>query len=469
MAKVGRFERGRLTLVPSVFSGCVRRFPLKASTPSTASPSTSASRRCSSTRRSAASPSRPTARSTCACRKAGESAADFLNHADEARSPTYLPPYGEEPSPGASPARSSRAADRDDRAARRVVRKAVGHKPGRRRTRRPGPSRRSGSTSTRSFKELEGGLAAAEQVLARRPPSRGHVPQPRGPHREALPQGAQRRAAVALAAPAGGQRDGPAPTFEAVARPVRPARPSSPPTRARAPPPCAPPAAPRRRRGTRQRHRRRDREDCPSDSWSAPSRSRPRCYMLSLQVAASAPSCQVEQPHRLAQREIRSLQTELSTRGRSPAQAVERQEVLPLSAPSAGQFLESDVSLARFDPWPSPRRDRGPPRPRSTPPARRTNDDTPARRRRDDRRPAPLEVRLGRGAPDPPSARPPKASRSPSRRICAAATAPVRRRCGAARASPARRCDPPRPARPGPFRRGRKALAPTDERSDTLS
>ena len=90
-----------------------------------------------------------------------------------------------------------------------VVRKALGHHPGMKK-----------DPATRTFQairihvnqelaELEGGLAAAERVLAaRRPPRRRHLSQPRGPDREALPEGAQRRAARGLAPPPGGERDG---------------------------------------------------------------------------------------------------------------------------------------------------------------------------------------------------------------------------------------------------------------------
>jgi hypothetical protein len=74
------------------------------------------------------------------------------------------------------------------------------------------------------------------------------------------------------------------------------------------------------------------------------------CYMLSLQVAAErADLAGVEGRIVATQQAIRSLQTELGTRGRLQQLEQWNAEVLALSAPAAGQFLESTVSLARFD------------------------------------------------------------------------------------------------------------------------
>jgi hypothetical protein len=74
------------------------------------------------------------------------------------------------------------------------------------------------------------------------------------------------------------------------------------------------------------------------------------CYMLSLQVAAERSELAGIE-HRIvsARQQIRSLQTELGTRGRVQQLEQWNSEVLALSAPVAGQFLESNVSLARFD------------------------------------------------------------------------------------------------------------------------
>ena len=74
------------------------------------------------------------------------------------------------------------------------------------------------------------------------------------------------------------------------------------------------------------------------------------CYMLSLQVAAErADLMGLERRIVSTQQDIRSLQTELGTRGRLQQLEQWNADVLALSAPVADQFLESNVSLARFD------------------------------------------------------------------------------------------------------------------------
>ena len=74
------------------------------------------------------------------------------------------------------------------------------------------------------------------------------------------------------------------------------------------------------------------------------------CYMLSLQVASErAELASLERRIVATQQQIRSLQTELGTRGRLQQLEQWNAEVLALSAPVAGQFLESGVALARFD------------------------------------------------------------------------------------------------------------------------
>ena len=79
------------------------------------------------------------------------------------------------------------------------------------------------------------------------------------------------------------------------------------------------------------------------------------CYMLSLQVAAErAELAGVERRIVATQQQIRTLQTELGTRGRLQQLEQWNAEVLALSAPVSGQFLESTVSLARFDVGRSP-------------------------------------------------------------------------------------------------------------------
>ena len=74
------------------------------------------------------------------------------------------------------------------------------------------------------------------------------------------------------------------------------------------------------------------------------------CYMLSLQVAAErAELAGLERRIVEARQQIRALQTELGTRGRLQQLEQWNAEVLALSAPVADQFLESNLSLARFD------------------------------------------------------------------------------------------------------------------------
>ena len=74
------------------------------------------------------------------------------------------------------------------------------------------------------------------------------------------------------------------------------------------------------------------------------------CYMLSLQVAAERSELAgLDQRILRTRQDIRSLQTELGTRGRLQQLEQWNMEVLALSAPVAGQFLESGLTLARFD------------------------------------------------------------------------------------------------------------------------
>ncbi|MFN3944389.1 MAG: hypothetical protein ACK4K7_05630 [Allosphingosinicella sp.] len=74
------------------------------------------------------------------------------------------------------------------------------------------------------------------------------------------------------------------------------------------------------------------------------------CYMTSLQVASErAELANIEHRILRAQQDIRTLQTELGTRGRLSQLERWNAEVLALSAPTSGQFLDSEVTLARFD------------------------------------------------------------------------------------------------------------------------
>jgi hypothetical protein len=74
------------------------------------------------------------------------------------------------------------------------------------------------------------------------------------------------------------------------------------------------------------------------------------CYMLSLKVAAErAELANVETRILAARQDIRTLQTELGTRGRLQQLEQWNADVLALAAPVSRQFLARDVSLARFD------------------------------------------------------------------------------------------------------------------------
>jgi hypothetical protein len=74
------------------------------------------------------------------------------------------------------------------------------------------------------------------------------------------------------------------------------------------------------------------------------------CYMLSLQVASErAELASIERRIIAAKQDIRSLQTELGTRGRMTQLERWNAEVLALSAPAAGQFLENEMRLASFE------------------------------------------------------------------------------------------------------------------------
>jgi hypothetical protein len=74
------------------------------------------------------------------------------------------------------------------------------------------------------------------------------------------------------------------------------------------------------------------------------------CYMLSLNVAAErAEVAKLERQILMAKQDIRTLQTELGTRGRLQQLEHWNAEVLALSAPTSAQFLDDAVTLARFE------------------------------------------------------------------------------------------------------------------------
>lgn len=73
------------------------------------------------------------------------------------------------------------------------------------------------------------------------------------------------------------------------------------------------------------------------------------CYMVSLRVATERNElAKVERQIVEAKRDIRSLQTELGTRGRMTQLEQWNAEVLALAAPSSAQFLRDEFTLARL-------------------------------------------------------------------------------------------------------------------------
>ncbi|HST36565.1 MAG TPA: hypothetical protein VLK25_08050, partial [Allosphingosinicella sp.] len=79
------------------------------------------------------------------------------------------------------------------------------------------------------------------------------------------------------------------------------------------------------------------------------------CYMLSLRVASErAELTGLERSIVNTRKSIRSLQTELETRGRVTQLRQWNDDILALAPPSAGQFLDSQMMLARFEMRPTP-------------------------------------------------------------------------------------------------------------------
>ena len=74
------------------------------------------------------------------------------------------------------------------------------------------------------------------------------------------------------------------------------------------------------------------------------------CYMLNLRVAAErAEIAKLDRRIVATQQSIRALQTEVGTRSRIPQLEEWNNDVLALAAPATGQYLQQNVSLARFD------------------------------------------------------------------------------------------------------------------------
>jgi 16S rRNA (cytosine1402-N4)-methyltransferase len=154
----------------------------------------------------------------------GQSAADFVNHADEDEIADVLYHYGEEPKSRrvARAIVAGRPIERTGQLAD-IVRKALGHHKGMKK-----------DPATRTFQalrihvneelaELEGGLAAAEQVLA--PGGRLAVVTFHSLEDRIVKRFLKSRSgsqpAPSRHLPAANETGGPAPTFETVARPVR--------------------------------------------------------------------------------------------------------------------------------------------------------------------------------------------------------------------------------------------------------
>jgi hypothetical protein len=74
------------------------------------------------------------------------------------------------------------------------------------------------------------------------------------------------------------------------------------------------------------------------------------CYMVSLRVATErADLAKVEGQIVAAKRDLRSLQTELGTRGRLTQLEQWNSDVLALAAPTSAQFVNDQVTLARLE------------------------------------------------------------------------------------------------------------------------
>ncbi|HEX8445798.1 MAG TPA: hypothetical protein VF649_04210 [Sphingomonas sp.] len=74
------------------------------------------------------------------------------------------------------------------------------------------------------------------------------------------------------------------------------------------------------------------------------------CYLVTQRVAGERQALtKVEHRILLSQREIRRLNTEIETRGRLSQLERWNSEVLALSAPRAGQYVEGEVQLASFN------------------------------------------------------------------------------------------------------------------------
>ena len=170
---------------------------------STVSCSISASPPCSSTPRSAASPSASTGRSTCAWAGGARARPMSSTRRASATSPTIIFVLGEERNSRAVAARhrqgARRRADRDHARARRYRRLGGAVAPGRHPS---GDAHVPGAAHLRQRRTRRAGRGVASRRThpqAARPAGRGLVPFARGPHREIVPQPVAARRAPARA------------------------------------------------------------------------------------------------------------------------------------------------------------------------------------------------------------------------------------------------------------------------------
>ena len=281
--------------------------------------------------------------------QAGPTAAEFLNAGRRGRDrPCPQATMARSRAPARSPAPSSppgRSTRTGELAA--VVRKALGYRQGQKSD--PGDPHLPGDPHPfeRRARRARAGLARRRARASARRPARGrHLPQPRGPDRQALPQGAQRRT------PAGSRHrpqiaGGPAPTFEQSPSQSTRRSASWPATRARARRGCVPLSAPMRPRGTRRRQHERARLQVGVHGRRASPAPRSAATWSRCTSPRSAPSWRMSRPKIvLAQRDIRVLQTEIGTRGRLAQLERWNARFFALSAPSADQFVEGGFQLA---------------------------------------------------------------------------------------------------------------------------
>ena len=184
--------------------------------------------------------------------------------------------------------------------------------------------------------ELEAGLRRRRaRAPPRRPAGGGHLPQPRGPHRQALPQGAaagRPPPARAIARWRRAARD-PASRKSPSRSPRR--RPNWPGTRARARHGCEPQSAPMRPRGTRERKHAMSAHGFRSVFMAASvAGAALGCYLVSLNVASERAKLEMVESKIVTHpaRHPRAPDRNRHPRAARPARALERQFHPPVGA-----------------------------------------------------------------------------------------------------------------------------------------